>query len=57
LRARPDIVAVRSVGHNGGFTGMGQQSAQQVLGGSNFAAEAQQLHAFSGLQDGFVKLA
>jgi len=56
LRARPDIVAVRSVGHNGGFTGIGQQSAQQVLGGVNFGSGAQTLRPFNGLQEGLVKL-
>jgi len=43
-------------GHTGGFTGIGQQSAQHVLGGANFASEAQSLHAFNGLQEGLVKL-
>jgi hypothetical protein len=43
-------------GKNGGFAGIGLQSTQQAIGAPNFGAEAQQLHAFSGLQDGFVKL-
>ena len=43
-------------GKNGGFTGIGLQSAQQVIGAANFGSEAQQLHAFSGLQEGLVKL-
>jgi hypothetical protein len=43
-------------GKNGGFTGIGVQSAVQAIGAPNFGAEAQQLHAFNGLQDGFVKL-
>jgi hypothetical protein len=43
-------------GKNGGFTGIGVQSGVQAIGAPNFGAEAQQLHAFNGLQDGFVKL-
>jgi hypothetical protein len=44
-------------GKNGAFTGIGLQSAQQVLGSANFGSEAQSLRPFSGLQEGFVKLA
>jgi len=43
-------------GKNAGFTGIGLQAAQQVIGSPGFGSDAQQLHAFSGLQDGFVKL-
>jgi Ca2+-binding RTX toxin-like protein len=43
-------------GKNGGFSGIGLQSAQQVLSASNFGAEAQSLRPFSGLQEGLVKL-
>jgi hypothetical protein len=35
---------------------MSLQAAQQIIGAPGFGAEAQQLHAFSGLQDGLVKL-
>jgi hypothetical protein len=38
------------------LSGISVQAAQQVIGAPLFGAEAQQLHAFSGLQDGFVKL-
>jgi VCBS repeat-containing protein len=41
---------------NGGFGGMSVQAAQQVIGAPGFGSDAQQLHAFSGLQDGLVKL-
>jgi hypothetical protein len=44
-------------GKNGAFTGIGLQSAQQVLGSASFGSEAQSLRPFSGLQEGFVKLA
>jgi Ca2+-binding RTX toxin-like protein len=44
-------------GKNGGFTGIGLQSAQQVIGASGFGSDAQTLRPFSGLQEGFVKLA
>ena len=43
-------------GKNGGFTGISLQAAEQVIGAAGFGSEAQQLHTFSGLQDGFVKL-
>jgi VCBS repeat-containing protein len=43
-------------GRNGSLSGISVQAAQQVIGAPLFGAEAQQLHAFSGLQDGFVKL-
>ncbi len=44
-------------GKNNGFTGIGLQSAQQVIGASGFGADAQTLRPFNGLQEGFVKLA
>ena len=43
-------------GRNGSLAGMSLQAAQQIIGTPGFGAEAQQLHAFSGLQDGLVKL-
>jgi trimeric autotransporter adhesin len=43
-------------GRNGGLAGMSIEAAQQVIGAPNFGSEAQQLHAFSGLQDGFYRL-
>jgi hypothetical protein len=42
--------------HNGSLAGIGLQAAQQIIGAPGFGAEAQQLHPFSGLQDGLVKL-
>jgi Ca2+-binding RTX toxin-like protein len=44
-------------GKNGGFTGIGLQYAQQVIGSASFGSEAQSLRPFSGLQEGLVKLA
>ncbi len=44
-------------GKNAGFTGMGLVSAQAALGNAGFGADAHSLHAFSGLQEGFTKLA
>jgi hypothetical protein len=44
-------------GKNGGFTGISLQAAQQVIGASGFGSDEQTLRPFSGLQDGFVKLA
>jgi Ca2+-binding RTX toxin-like protein len=44
-------------GKNAGFTGIGLQSAQAVLGAPGFGSDAQTLQPFSGLQEGFVKLA
>ena len=44
-------------GKNNGFGGIGLAAAQQVIGAAGFGAEAQQLHAFGGLQEGLVKLA
>jgi hypothetical protein len=41
---------------NNGLTGMSLAAAQQVIGASGFGSEAQTLHAFSGLQDGLVRL-
>ena len=43
-------------GKNDSLAGISLQAAQQVIGGPGFGSEAQQLHAFNGLQDGFVKL-
>jgi Ca2+-binding RTX toxin-like protein len=43
-------------GNRGSFTGMSIAAAEQVIGASGFGADAQQLHPFSGLQDGFIKL-
>ena len=44
-------------GKNNGFTGISLAAAQQAIGAAGFGAEAQSLHAFSGLQEGLVKLA
>ena len=44
-------------GKNGALTGISLQAAQQVIGASGFGSDAQTLRPFSGLQDGFVKLA
>jgi len=44
-------------GRNSGFTGISLQAAQEVLGGAGFGSDAQTLRPFSGLQEGFVKLA
>ena len=44
-------------GRNGALTGISLQAAQQVIGASGFGSDAQTLRPFSGLQDGFVKLA
>ncbi len=41
---------------NNGLTGMSLSAAQGVIGTSGFGSDAQTLHAFSGLQDGFVRL-
>lgn len=41
---------------NGGFTGIGVASAQQIIGAPGFGAEAQGLREFSGLQEGMVRL-
>jgi hypothetical protein len=43
-------------GRNGGVTGISLQAAQAAIGAPGFGADAQALHAFSGLQEGFVKL-
>jgi len=43
-------------GRNSAFTGIGLGSALGVLAGSGFGTDAQQLHSFSGLQEGLVKL-
>jgi hypothetical protein len=44
-------------GKNRTLAGVSLQSAQQVIGTANFGSEAQSLRPFSGLQEGFVKLA
>ena len=44
-------------GHNGSLSGISLDAAEQVIGAANFGSEAQQLHPFTGLQDGLVKLA
>ena len=43
-------------GRNGSLAGMSVQAAQAMIGASGFGSEAQQLHAFSGLQEGLVRL-
>jgi len=43
-------------GRRGSLAGISLQAAQQVIGAPGFGTEAQQLHPFSGLQDGLVKL-
>lgn len=43
-------------GRNGGFTGIGLESAMEVLGAGGFGADAQTLRPFNGLQEGFTKL-
>jgi hypothetical protein len=43
-------------GVNGGLTGIGIGSAQQVIASPGFGRDAQTLRPFNGLQDGFVKL-
>ncbi|MGI0129686.1 MAG: calcium-binding protein, partial [Thermoplasmata archaeon] len=43
-------------GKNNGFRGMSVTAAQQVLGDAGFGADAQALHPFGGLQEGFAKL-
>jgi Ca2+-binding RTX toxin-like protein len=44
-------------GKNRALAGLSLQSAQQVIGAATFGSEAQTLRPFSGLQEGFVKLA
>ena len=44
-------------GRNNGFTGIGLAAAQAAIGAPGFGSEAQTLHAFSGLQEGLVRLA
>jgi Ca2+-binding RTX toxin-like protein len=44
-------------GKNRTLAGISLQSAQQVIGAATFGSEAQSLRPFSGLQEGFVKLA
>jgi len=41
---------------NNALTGMSVASAQQIIGASGFGADAQTLHEFSGLQEGFARL-
>ena len=43
-------------GKNAGFAGMSVTAAQQVLGDAGFGSDAQALHPFDGLQEGYVKL-
>jgi len=44
-------------GKNSGFTGISLAAAQQVIGAAGFGSDAQSLRPFSGLQEGYVKLA
>jgi Ca2+-binding RTX toxin-like protein len=44
-------------GKKNSFTGISLQAAQQVIGAAGFGSDAQSLHPFSGLQEGYVKLA
>jgi Ca2+-binding RTX toxin-like protein len=44
-------------GRNRSLRGISLQAAQEVIGTTNFGAEAQSLRPFNGLQEGFVKLA
>jgi hypothetical protein len=44
-------------GRNRTLQGISLQSAQQVIGAPGFGSEAQSLRPFSGLQEGFAKLA
>jgi len=46
-----------SYGRTGNLDALTVPVLQQTLGAANFGAEAQQLQAFSGLQEGLVKLA
>ncbi len=43
-------------GVNGALSGISLNAAQQVIGAAGFGADAQTLQAFSGLQEGFVRL-
>jgi hypothetical protein len=43
-------------GRNSGFGGISVAAAQQVLGAPNFGSDAQSLHPFGGLQEGFARL-
>ncbi|TAK86930.1 MAG: hypothetical protein EPO20_05580 [Betaproteobacteria bacterium] len=43
-------------GKNRSLLGLSLTAAQQVIGAPNFGSDAQALHPFSGLQEGFVKL-
>jgi len=43
-------------GRNGTLAGVSLQAAQQLIAAPGFGSEAQQLHPFSGLQEGVVKL-
>ncbi|MGH8687900.1 MAG: hypothetical protein ACREVQ_09350, partial [Burkholderiales bacterium] len=43
-------------GKNDGFTGISLQAAQAAIGAPGFGADAQTLHPFNGLQEGYVKL-
>jgi hypothetical protein len=42
---------------NGSLNGISLQAAQQLIGAAGFGSDAQSLQPFTGLQDGFVKLA
>ena len=44
-------------GKTGALTGISVAAAQQVIGAPGFGQDAQNLHPFSGLQEGLVKLA
>ena len=43
-------------GRNGTLAGLSVQAAEQAIGAPGFGAEAQQLHPFSGLQEGLIRL-
>jgi hypothetical protein len=38
------------------FSGIRLSAAEKVIGADGFGADAQTLHPFNGLQEGFVKL-
>jgi hypothetical protein len=43
-------------GKKNNFSGISLSAAEQVIGAEGFGADAQTLHPFNGLQEGFVKL-
>jgi hypothetical protein len=45
-----------SYAHNGSLQGISPQAAQQVIGAPGFGSDAQQLHAFGGLQEGLARI-